>query len=581
MSSSVNIAQQTSATYADYKKLKTLVDVGFFLQNYIVEGGVVTKDVTYNNMIDVTEIVVSLDNDVTRRQATTFKTTIANVTYYLDYKAGDFTFSTSHPTGSFLPVAEVTTDSNKNVSAITDKRGIVGGFRLLSSYGLTGFKKVVSVLDYGADPTGTRDSSAAFQAAVDHVRPTGGTIDIPAGNYLIGTTIEINLDLHIPQYSSKGISIRGDNANTTIIINTSASDFAFHVFETYPAGDATASYFHLEDLTLTGTLTNKGLHMVGISEQYLEGLLFTNLFVGLQMEDVVRCRFVACNFSQNKNGLTANGQITISTPNAIDFIGTCFYGNSQSGCFFDEGCNINFFGGTIETNGHERLGPNTWGARFDNCGRYGGAGVNFYGTYFEGNGNVADVWINHVKYPATYSFHGCTFNKFAAPKDNINNIRVDAGTFPGNGAAAKVLVTGCAFRDFGHTPNSAERYIHFYTGGQSVVLEQYGNYFQEPIQMPDMSTNRTFASGRFVNMSTSPTLFRGFNIDNIFKNGTGDYTINFLIPSVNVAKITVPSMNLPGFARVYEETLSSIRILTTDPAGIAIDPNILMFISLE
>lgn len=129
-STSEKIASQTETTYQDYDKLKTLVDLGYFLGDYIVSGGAAVKDATYNNTVNVTAIVVSLDNDVTRREATSFKTTVANSVYYLDYKSsGDFHFGTAHYVGSYLPIAQVTTDANKNVLVITDQRDLYNGFR--------------------------------------------------------------------------------------------------------------------------------------------------------------------------------------------------------------------------------------------------------------------------------------------------------------------------------------------------------------------------------------------------------------------------------------------------------------------
>lgn len=48
-------------------------------------------------------------------------------------------------------------------------------------------KIVVSVLDFGADPTGVRDSTGNFQAAIDSLPANGGTVYIPSGTYLIST----------------------------------------------------------------------------------------------------------------------------------------------------------------------------------------------------------------------------------------------------------------------------------------------------------------------------------------------------------------------------------------------------------
>lgn len=46
----------------------------------------------------------------------------------------------------------------------------------------------VNVLDYGADPTGSVDSSAAFQSAADAAVATGKAVDVPGGTYKVLTT---------------------------------------------------------------------------------------------------------------------------------------------------------------------------------------------------------------------------------------------------------------------------------------------------------------------------------------------------------------------------------------------------------
>lgn len=128
------IAKQIGSVYTDYEKLKQIVDLGYFLQDYVVDGGAVTKDSTYNNKVNVTSIVVSLSDDVTKRDATSFTTIIPSTTYYLDYtEKGSYHFDTSHFNGTYLAIAEITTDANGNVNVITDKRGEVGGFKLKNS----------------------------------------------------------------------------------------------------------------------------------------------------------------------------------------------------------------------------------------------------------------------------------------------------------------------------------------------------------------------------------------------------------------------------------------------------------------
>jgi hypothetical protein len=47
----------------------------------------------------------------------------------------------------------------------------------------------VNVLDFGADPTGSTNSTAAFQAAVDSLTYGGGTVYVPAGTFLLDTVV--------------------------------------------------------------------------------------------------------------------------------------------------------------------------------------------------------------------------------------------------------------------------------------------------------------------------------------------------------------------------------------------------------
>lgn len=66
-----------------------------------------------------------------------------------------------------------------------------------------------NALDYGADPTGTTDSRAAIQAAIDDAKATGGgTIVIPEGTYLINSTSS-------PDSLANGLVVPYTSANGT------------------------------------------------------------------------------------------------------------------------------------------------------------------------------------------------------------------------------------------------------------------------------------------------------------------------------------------------------------------------------
>lgn len=433
-----------------------------------------------------------------------------------------------------------------------------------------------NVRDYGAIGDGVADDTQAFKDAVADVITKGGTIFIPAGRYLIKD--QINIDISGYPDTQKAVNIKGDNPNTTFLINNTAGKYVFQITGVH------FTYFYMGHLSIEGTdiNTDRGIHMIYLSEQYIENVVFHNLFLGTQMEDVVRCKFVSCTWDQNRNGLYGNDQISESTPNAIDFFGCIFYGNAEAGLFINKGCNINFFGGTIETNGHMTSVANRWGARFQDLGRYGGGGASFFGTYFEGNANVADVWINESLYPSTYNFTGCTFNKFAAPKNNDHNIRVDIGSFAGpNGYPVKLVVTACAFRDYGNTPSASTPYIKFYSGGAPVVFEQSGNYYQSQVELPQASSNRVFANGRLINLSATPAVWRAFNVAAVSKISTGVYKIDYIFPAVSNRNITTISTDILGYTRVSNESETSMRIEVFNSAGNPTDPGQITFITCE
>lgn len=76
-------------------------------------------------------------------------------------------------------------DEDINASAAIARTKIAGTALTAESTG------VFSVLDYGADPTGVADSTAAIQAAIDAAAVTGGTVHLPAGDYKITAALEM------------------------------------------------------------------------------------------------------------------------------------------------------------------------------------------------------------------------------------------------------------------------------------------------------------------------------------------------------------------------------------------------------
>lgn len=93
-----------------------------------------------------------------------------------------------------------------------------------------------SILQYGADSTGTVDSTPAFVAAMV-ANPSGGRIRIPCGKYLI-TGVTNNVP---------GLTFEGDNQQCVRLANTSTSSVAWTI---------TAAYANLYNVTMWPTVRN-------------------------------------------------------------------------------------------------------------------------------------------------------------------------------------------------------------------------------------------------------------------------------------------------------------------------------------
>lgn len=440
----------------------------------------------------------------------------------------------------------------------------------------------VNVRDYGAVGDGVADDTAAFNAALaDLVNGGGGTFYMPHGNYKINSKILIDITNTKPS-EGKGISIRGDNMNTTVVTNAGV-DFAFEIINTEMSSEGLNSYFHAENFMIQGAHASaKGIKMMGFSQSALENVVLKGLEKGILAHDMVTMILNGCRFFGNLYGFDAPGQINLSSPNAITFSNCVFYGNGVYAAYIAEGCNVNFFGGTIETTGFRSdITGLRWGVKLSGFGRYGAGGALFSGVYFEGNENVADVWIEHKDYAATYTFVGCSFNKFEDPRNSEHNIRVDTNSNLNLSVAAKLNVYGCGFRAFGnYTPSSAKKVIRVY-GDTKVVFEQSGNFYLFQEELPENPSNRIYAHGRIINLSSSPAIYRAFNVSHVTRNGVGDYTINFVFPSVAKDKTTVISTDMLGFSQVVEESITSIRVKTYNTTGAPADPGQLSFQSFE
>jgi len=123
----------------------------------------------------------------------------------------------------------------------------------------------VNVLDLGADSTGVTDSYAAFEAAWNAVKTTGGVIYIPPGDYLLNSQWVCEIS------SFKNIKITGFGA--TLLAGPSVTGHAIKIYKSYNQTilDIEGLNFnHINNTTVGGCFLLSGAHCVHITSCNVE-----------------------------------------------------------------------------------------------------------------------------------------------------------------------------------------------------------------------------------------------------------------------------------------------------------------------
>jgi len=177
--------------------------------------------------------------------------------------------------------------------------------------GVAGARRVVNVVERGADRTGQADSSPAFQQAIDAIAPTGGIVYIPAGQYRLDRTLTW---LNRGDARAPGIMFQGDGAYSTVLITTIRSGPLLRVRGVRLTGPVATTFFWgggLHDLTIRGD-NKEGQH----------GLEVLGWYYG----DIQNCHFVGLG----GDGIRAITDLTVN-PNP-DFTSSTLF---LRGCWFE------------------------------------------------------------------------------------------------------------------------------------------------------------------------------------------------------------------------------------------------------
>lgn len=166
-----------------------------------------------------------------------------------------YTFATT-PAGSSLPLSQLD-DNFAALGSSTNTSFTQAGTGAVARTAQSKMRDIVSVLDFGADPTGNSDSSAAIQAAINYASPgfvtlTAGTVYFPRGKYLITTPLNLTSDNGTA--NRRGVRLLGEVAGSgdyvygTQIIGQTNGKAIIEVIDN--------DNFQIENLTLTNSATN-------------------------------------------------------------------------------------------------------------------------------------------------------------------------------------------------------------------------------------------------------------------------------------------------------------------------------------
>jgi polygalacturonase len=283
----------------------------------------------------------------------------------------------------------------------------------------------VNVLDFGADPTGVANSTAAIQAAIDSI--SAGVVILPIGTYKTVATINMK----------NGVSLVGAGSYATVIQNITTAPII-----TVNTGTDVRSA-QLVGMKLLGGGTNtSGVYAVKWGNQdAMVDVWITNCINGLSIVGCYNFYMNLCRLDYNLgHGLVAttdtySAQInsTIITNNSLDGIQINTPGGGQ---FLIENCDleanvnhqINIFAGR----GINIINSYFEGIRASASGFYGilvtaADTVQVSGNFFNYTNPVAQIWLQ-VQSGSSRVFWDKT-NSFSTPYNaNVTNVVFDSGS---------------------------------------------------------------------------------------------------------------------------------------------------------
>lgn len=447
----------------------------------------------------------------------------------------------------------------------------------------------VNVLDYGADPTGTSNSTLAIQSAIDACSNNGyggGIVYVPSGIYLMGSRDYVNSAGTIIGrcclIMRNGVSLQGENWGTQLKLD--ANQYSVGTYFRMIASDTInmLTEASIRNITINGNSSNNpsitdgnnillevlsnvvidnvnsissngnGILLRGTTSQYMSNIEVTNCFsynhamIGIQCSQfnglIIDSNFVSTTGNNCIDFYGDNG-IPGGASHSLDFVisnNVCIGSTSNAGIFPETVANGVIIGNSIsncQTGVHCNTINNTPnGVTIENNNIFNCA----YGVWITGATGGVRVIDNYIN----------NFTTYGVLLSNSNYAEVQANFFrPASGASNCVSLDGTNApgynRVFNNTANlslvSVSSPSFLYTNSSTGGVDNYvGGFVVTPGQLgPDNAA-------KYMQLNSNHGTSVGSSYSISLPQNSAGYVLISVVNSSNIQTQCVPFINNNG-----------------------------------
>lgn len=440
----------------------------------------------------------------------------------------------------------------------------------------------ISVKDFGAKGDGVTDDSDAIQAALDacsnklHAVISGRRLNVIGGKYRVTKDLVYTWrasDTDEDDESANRVSIRGDGDCNTFILDerTSPGGNALFTFD----GGTTDPHLRLSisDVHIKRKNNDKqgwGMLFKNISIMDLRNLTCNWFSTGVVFRDCIQVVMDNIQIGANELAMSA-ARTSWTSPNVFDLRHVMFSANTVGALSVSDGANISLDTCTFEGNGTTKGTGHT--IQYDGGTNEGGIGLTVKNCYFENNAVLSDLTIGgSTSEKVSFIIEGNSFQRTSPTRNCTRHITLSQLNPAG---LHKVFIRGNTFKFLGGYTHQAGDSSVTVQSAYTKVREEGNNY--NSAQLPEYAATvaKGFDNGvvaTAVISATGPTVSYGHNIQSVTRTTTGDYLITFkeAAASGNLVAVACP-MGIVALVQVYAVTATTVRVVTTNLSGTALD----------